>query len=446
MLIRTSRRALGFSLGLVILALASSRAAVAGDVYVVSPTGPYTQIQPAIDAASDYDTILVKPHPSPSSSYDGFIVNGKSLVIVGDPIAGQSVSVRGEMRFDATPAGGLLSLSSIDGVGLMTYPGTHTMRTISNLGSIRVQNCQLTGARYACARLYGDADTQFVASDIIGRDPVYSEPVNGDGTGVYSIDATLRLFGCTVSGGNGVNAVPNPDPEVGILWGGNAGDALAVDGGWAFAAATTFRGGDGGVGSLYWCPEGGGADGGHGGDGIQVGHVFPGVGSTSQVFTLSCAMQGGLGADGGAGACPGVDGQPGLPVRLIPGGAVWQPFNNGSARYLSGTPLARENASVALTALGAAGDRVYVRVEIVDQPQSFPFSGSHSPVGHAQKSRFVFLGTIPASGTLSTTIPTGPLGAGVPSRVWRLRSTFVVASGAVAEGNDFVVAIVDSAL
>jgi hypothetical protein len=444
MVSRAAQRSFVLTAGFASLALAD--AAIAGNVYVVSPSGPYTQIQPAIDAASDYDTILVKPHPSPSSSYNGFIVNGKSLVIVGDPIVGQPVRVRGEMRFDATPASGLLVLSSIDGAGLMTFPGTRTLRSVSNLGSVRVQNCQLTGARYPCAQLIADADTQFVASDILGRDLVYSEPVNGDGTGVHSIDTTLRLFGCNVSGGNGVDAAPNPDPEVGILWGGSAGDALAVDGGWAFAAATTFHGGDGGVGSLYWCPEGGGADGGHGGDGIQVGYDYQGGGITSQMFTLSCTMQGGLGADGGAGACPGADGQSGLPVRLISSGAVWQPFNNGSARYLSGAPLARENASVALTARGVAGDRVYVRIELVDPSQTFPFSGIHSPIGPAQKPRFVFLGTIPASGTLSTTIPTGPLGAGVQSRLWRLRSTFVVSSGAVAEGNDFVVAIVDSAL
>jgi hypothetical protein len=125
-------------------------------------------------------------------------------------------------------------------------------------------------------------------------------------------------------------------------------------------------------------------------------------------------------------------------------GSDWHPFANGTARYLSGNPIARELSPVGLVATGAPGDRVYARIEIVQPPHAFPGgTASHAPLAHAPKSRLVFLGTIPASGSLATSVPTGFLPFAEESQWWRFHSIFVLPSGVAVESNDFVVAVVD---
>ena len=74
------------------LALLASLAGPArAGVLVVAPTGAYTTIQAAVDAAVDDDVILVK-----SGTYPSFVVRGKSLVIAED--AGHTVLVDGAIR------------------------------------------------------------------------------------------------------------------------------------------------------------------------------------------------------------------------------------------------------------------------------------------------------------------------------------------------------------
>jgi pectin methylesterase-like acyl-CoA thioesterase len=74
---------------------------VSANVLVVDASGggSYTQIQPAIDAADDGDTILVK-----SGSYTWFSVIDKSIAIVGD--AGANVSLVGGARVEGCAASG----------------------------------------------------------------------------------------------------------------------------------------------------------------------------------------------------------------------------------------------------------------------------------------------------------------------------------------------------
>ena len=110
------------------------------DVLVVSPTGPYMQIQAAVNAANDGDLVLVKP----GLSYSGFHVQAKSLtvvadnwtssttlhatVIVSDLAAGQTVALIG-LRAD------LWNLPAAGGVpqdGLFSN---------NNQGSVRCQSC-----------------------------------------------------------------------------------------------------------------------------------------------------------------------------------------------------------------------------------------------------------------------------------------------------------------
>jgi hypothetical protein len=427
-----------------LFALASTSSA--GDVFVVSPSGSYTQIQSAIDAASDYDTILVKPHPSASTHYDGFVVNGKSLAIVGQPHSGLLVRVRGEMRIEATPADGLVVLGSLYGVGAWSPSGGAAVRSMANTGPVRIEDCQLLGSTWPAVSIDADANTQFVSTDVTGGSQtwggVWAQFDERYGLGVHSTASTVRLFDCNVTGSDG-GTQGSPDPKVGLLYGGHAGDALQVVEGLVFAAGSTFRGGDGGQGSLAACPFECCADGGNGGDGIVIGDTRARGGVTSDVFTLTCAMQAGLAGDGGVHLCAGSDGQAGVAVRELASGD-WHPFANGIARYLSGNPYAAELSSVGLVATGAPGDRVYARIEVVHPVHAFPTgTASHSPIAYSPKSRVVYLGTIPASGSLAASVPTGFLPFAVKSEWWRFHSMFVLPSGVVVEGNDFVAAVID---
>src|SRR5437867_7856524 len=88
-------------------------AARAGNVLVVDASGggAFTQIQPAVDAAADGDTILVK-----SGTYGSFVVGDKGLAIVGD--AGASVQVAGAIRARNLAAGRTLVLENLDATGI----------------------------------------------------------------------------------------------------------------------------------------------------------------------------------------------------------------------------------------------------------------------------------------------------------------------------------------
>jgi hypothetical protein len=87
---------------------------------------------------------------------------------------------------------------------------------------------------------------------------------------------------------------------------------------------------------------------------------------------------------------------------------------------------------------------VFARIEVVHPVRVFPGgTASHSPIAYSPKSRVVFLGTIPASGSLTASVPTGTLPPNVKSQWWRFHSMFVLPSGAVVESNDFVAAVVE---
>jgi hypothetical protein len=435
----------------------SSSPAFAGDVHVVSGLGPFTEIQDAVNAASDYDTILVKANVAgPFGGYASFVVSGKSLVIVGESNTPTPVRVRGQIRVEGLSAGSLFVLGNIEGFQKPLPGGTggNALRTFANNGAIRIEKCTLTGAvasptsteLYRCAWVGVDADTQLISSDVLGAGGLATETGAGPGgVGLYSSATALRLIDCALVGGHGGNSVSG-DSDVGVPDGGNGGDAIRASDGFVFASGCAIAGGTGGNGDFVFCPEWGpGGNGGDGGRGVLVGETSAPSGISSHVFALSTSIAGGQGGAGDGGCPPGVAGDAGLPV-LVQASGAFQQFANGQARFLTGAPLARENTSIALSASGASGDRVYVRAEEVRPNSVVPAGGaSHAGLGAAPKPRLLFLGTIPASGTLTATIPAGALAAGSQSKWLRLQSSFVVPSGVVVESNEFVVAVIDSA-
>src|SRR5689334_22547753 len=86
------------SIRFLIATAAVSSIASASDVWIVAPSGgQFTDVQPAVDAASAGDTILVK-----QGVYSGFTVDGKSLSIVGE--IGSLPQIHGEILIEHLPA------------------------------------------------------------------------------------------------------------------------------------------------------------------------------------------------------------------------------------------------------------------------------------------------------------------------------------------------------
>jgi hypothetical protein len=113
----------------------------------------------------------------------------------------------------------------------------------------------------------------------------------------------------------------------------------------------------------------------------------------------------------------------------------------GPGRYLYGIPLARENSLASLSAHGAPGDFVYA--DIFRLPAGHGSTSAHAGHPVLWENHPLALGTIGANGLLDTTVPIDDLGAGVQSRTWLLRPTFVDTQGIEHSGNEFALILLD---
>jgi hypothetical protein len=429
--------------------LAVGPAAFAGDVRVVSPTGPFTSIQPAIDASADYDTILVFPKPN-QQSYPSFIVQDKSVAILGYGGAlPNPPRVVGESIVDAVSAGGFVVLGRLDMYGDSAV--THAFRTHSNAGSVWLESCTLTGKTAGflvnsvggAALIEYDADTQFVGCTIQGGDyDIWGPPgmFPAPPPALTMRSSTLRIIASTIFGGRGHSEGDSDDG-----WPGSPGGAAFVcEDGLALAIGSRFTGGCGGTGgydAAMFCPDAGGA-GGPGGTGI----VITSIGNPSETRTRGGLIAGGLGGPGGGSDCgiAGPSGSTGQPV--FTSGGTWTQLT-GVPRRLLGVPSARENSMAALTAIGAPGDKVFLQIGELASPQNPAVAAGpgHLPFEHTKKPQGVYFGTIPESGTLEGTLPIVALPLGTDSMWLKLRPLFVDTTDATFYGNSFVLVVVDSA-
>lgn len=432
--------------GLASVALISfASPALAGDVLVVGAGAPYATIQQAIDAAADYDTILVR---SKVGSYAGFQLNGRSLAIIGrggtQPIPPLVV---GESRVDVTPAGGVVVLGRID-----IYAASiseHGLRTTNNSGSVWLEGCLFRGRSGTfftapagpAARVQGDADTRFAACAILAGNCGYSVLGHTDGPhALFAEASSMQLIGCTITGGFGSTEFEGGNGSPG----GDGGPAFRMNSGLTLAVGTSFVGGVGGEGGFdndMPCPVYGGP-GGSGGSGLVVGSSS----ASAEVRTRGGSTAGGQGGGGGNSKCDlyGPNGSAGTPVVTTANG-TWTQLD-GIARYLSGDPAARENTGASLTATGTPGDKVYLQIGELSPPHAPAVASSpmHLPIAPTKKPQGVYVGTIPASGTLETSLALGPLPLSTASMWLKLRTLFVDTNDATFYGNSFVLIVLDS--
>jgi hypothetical protein len=413
----------------------SAIAAAQGTVLVVSPSGPYTQVWQAVAAASEGDTVLVKP-----GTYFGFNIEGKGLRVV----AQGSVQVSGEVRVAELEAGKLVVLAGL--TVQSSSASAHALRTLSNAGALRIQGCVFngldnpdwTGPGGGAASIAFDVDTNLVACTLKGgRGANTYAPWSGGfpgtgGTALFTRDAGLALHGCKLTGGKG-----GSDDDDGNT-GGHGGHGLDTPLGTTYVGGCELVGGSGGNGGEPLIASGNkGGDGGPGGHGVFLGSTPPGS-ADPHLRWRDTLFQGGAGGFGGTGVWgpPGNPGQPGQPIFIANGTEV--PLG-GPARYLSGAWLVREGQSALLEFTGAPGDKAYLLFEGAPLSSPVPPNAFAAPVLRDP----LFCGVIPASGKLSYSLAAGTLAPGIDARLRILRPLFVDPIGDQVVANPFALTIVD---
>lgn len=351
-----------------------------GHVIVVDGAGggTFLQIQPAVDAAQDGDTILVR-----NGSYAAFTVTNKALVVVGD---GSGVAVTGEVHAEGLASGKSLALVGLHVTGA---PASGALVLASDAGKIRAVHCTFAGGTL---RDGGDGvsiqscpDVAFMHCSISG-----GEGVNGmvddpamlpghAGRGISASSATLTIHESGVLGGIGQPG------DYGLHWdGGSGGDACRMDQSTLYAALSQFTGGNGGDGNPSSCL---GAYGGSAGYGLSL------FGSGTLGRMLNDMQVGGTpGCDSGPLCTP--DCEPQYPARV---GGPYVDLSASAAYFDVPSPV-RESTTLPITVRGRQGDAVFLMRSDRSRNLYMPAWGSMMLVRLQSPDDVVYLGTLPAGG------------------------------------------------
>ena len=403
-------------LALPVLALALVPAARA-DVHVVDAGGggDFTDLQPAVDAAQDGDTLLVKP-----GNYSRAEIVGKALQVMGD--SGGIARVVGGMavRSTAVDQDVVLNRLWIEG---QTFGVLDGLQVDLALGAVRVERCEIFGASSLTEAHGGDGvdvtgsqDVALVATLLLGGNGWDQSPFGSDGgDGLRAESSRVGLHACQAQGGNGGNSDPVND------FPGMAGHGVHAIDSFAYVAGTSCFGGDGGGDDLFACFPGG--------DGVRL------EGAQTQGYLLDVAAQGGRGACGAAS---------GSPVATI-GGASLTTFP-GQSRGVQPPRVVREGEPLVLLFHGEPGDVVIVGLSGEAQflPLVVPCFGvlylENPPLGPRQ-----IAGTLDASGTLQVVLPAPTLPAGVEDQLARIQPIVHTFAGETRLGSPATVVVIDDA-
>jgi hypothetical protein len=373
-------------------------------VLVVShSSGPFFDIQSAVDAASDRDTVLVK-----SGAYPGFSIDDKRLNVIADTNAAVLVTSLVQVR-NLRPGRDVVL------VGLTVAPpgtaGADALDIEDDRGSVRVESCDLNGFHAAAggrgAVIANADDVAFTFSHITSG---AADQTNHVGcAGLLAFHSKVALYDAESHGGDGSYGCPS---------GFTGGAGIDLQSTFLFTSRCRSYGGNGGNGSSGGLGCGCGADGGSGGSGLRL------VGG-SVATLLAGRFVGGAGGQrdcGDCGGCGGVDGTPGASIQGAGATVITQP-----GRMLQVPNPVREVASFPVTVAGRSGDQVYL---FVSRETAFRYSPGYQGVSFTQQPLpRIFLGTIGASGTLSTTLSFPDLGPGIDSRNNYLQAAVLDATG-----------------
>jgi len=241
---------------LVSLSLALISSAASADVFTVAQQGgaDFSSIQPAVDAASDGDTIIIRPPTTNTFLFGSFTIDGKSLSVIG-PTEGVKIRMVVVRNLDATQAAYLSLLSFGRGVTLEDNTGTVLMRscnlqtaTLQGVDS-SVRNCR--SISLVDCRVYGRTGLD---SDMPGV------PGTVGGVGLVIENSRVALYGGELRGG--VGGMGDYDLYVPVdSDGGPGGTGISLVASELFLAGTDVHGGKGGD-QAFTETNGSGGDGG----------------------------------------------------------------------------------------------------------------------------------------------------------------------------------------
>ncbi|MBI4880572.1 MAG: hypothetical protein HY812_13080 [Planctomycetes bacterium] len=187
--------------------------------------GDYTQIQPAVNAAQDGDTILIK-HLPPNYLYGPFTINDKSLTLVAEKNA--YVETYHQDILLPWVYNEIKNLNSTRAVTIRGIEGSFKLSDCQ--GSVRFEDCATFGKPgwadgewgYGADAIPGllissCSKVSFVHATIAGADggwatgPWYNICTD-PAPGLIAGGATVALYHCTVTGGHGHLGCPDAPP------------------------------------------------------------------------------------------------------------------------------------------------------------------------------------------------------------------------------------------
>jgi hypothetical protein len=206
-----------------------------------------------------------------------------------------------------------------------------------------------------------------------------------------------------------------------------------------FISGSTIQGGSGGAGTSGYCFAGGiaGGPGASGGAGLSIEG-----GSTATL--LDTLLTGGTGGNGGSGA-------PSCGASAGPAGANGASSTGATtniaaaSRRVTTSTLVRELSPFTVSVAGLPGDQVWLQI---GGTPTWMFDATFSGVrlvSTVQRSTRIFLGVLPASGVLVTTLTFPDMGPGVQARTNYVQALFRDTNGTNVLGSGEVFGLIDSA-
>jgi hypothetical protein len=400
---RPSRLAAGVSTALVLLA-------VCAQAGVTRVSGSEDALSNAVNAAVDGDTLIVL-----AGSYDGFRLDGKGLSIVaasaGTVTVGPAIVRNVLVGHDTVISG----LSFPDG-----------LQILSCTCAVRLQSVVAGPGPSAPLALPGlllglDSDVALIRCSLQGKYGVYG---HADATGgVEASSSNVAVYDCLAQGGSGLGSF--------LPYSAGAGaNGLSASDSTVMTSNSQFIGGQGGYGGYYAC------NGEQGGDGIRLDGSTP---APAIWYLRDCGERAGVGGSlFPNGNCH--DGDNGLPLDVT-GFAVVAQFP-AVHRALRAPGLVHENTEIQLVFSGVPGDRVSLYSSSSTQFElSEPLQGVFL---FGSPARSVRMGTIPATGTLNTTLHIDALGPGVEASTRYVQAIFVDRTDVATLGSPAVIEVVGS--
>lgn len=224
---------------------------VRSDVLVVSPSGPYFDVQPAVDAAADGDVILVAP-----GTYTRVEIVGKALTLQGDPHALVRSFVVPPLTGTPGPAFTVRDLAADQRVvvrGLdvrLHYAEPYAALDVRDCtGSILFEDCDIASSNGDGVALGDTSSATFVRCTIHSDGPFLpnSSSIFKLNAGIRATHSDVFLHDCAISGSAGRDVIGFFD-----LVTSDGGPGLHLLNSRVFASGCGIVGGEGGAYQDVW--------------------------------------------------------------------------------------------------------------------------------------------------------------------------------------------------